>query len=184
MRCLTLLTKMVVLAVVANLSVVPTATAHHPDRESQPVHPRFDLIGPIGNRLPAGYRRTYNRPSNWGGRIAYKIAPSSQEAMAWHRATHRGDYVCERGPVVPIYEHQKPWQALRIGARPAPNDANDRSTTYQSSTALNLDTDSALDQPLLDDAPEIEPELLDELIDPVPGAMPLIEVDVESLRAP
>ena len=38
------------------------------------------------------YRRRYNRPKYLGGKIAYHIAPSSQEAMAWHEAEHLGAY--------------------------------------------------------------------------------------------
>lgn len=97
--------------------VVTPVAAHHPDRECQPVTPVIDLIPPLGNRLPEEYRRQYNRPTYLGGRIAYKIAPSSQEAMAWHRAEHRGDYDCDRGRVVPTYFYLKPYEAMRIGSR-------------------------------------------------------------------
>ncbi|MEM9644451.1 MAG: hypothetical protein AAF989_05620 [Planctomycetota bacterium] len=98
-------------------------SAHHPDRQCQPVIPRVDLIPPMGKHLPAGHRRTYNRPSYWTGKLAYKIAPESQEAMAWHRAEHRGDYECDRCRVVPQYYYPKPYEALRIGAR-RPSQAN------------------------------------------------------------
>ncbi|MEM9826079.1 MAG: hypothetical protein AAF958_05795 [Planctomycetota bacterium] len=93
------------------------ASAHHPDRECQPVTPRIDCIPPLGNSLPPGYRRRYNRPSYWMGRISYCIAPSSQEAMAWHKAQHRGDYDCNRGYVRPYYRYTKPWEALTVGVR-------------------------------------------------------------------
>ncbi len=92
-------------------------TAHHPNRETGPVIPRVDFLPPLGNRLPPEYRRVYNRPTYLGGKIAYLIAPSSQEAMAWHRAEHRGDYECNRGRVVNQYFYAKPYEALRIGGR-------------------------------------------------------------------
>ncbi|MGB7345333.1 MAG: hypothetical protein WBD20_14050, partial [Pirellulaceae bacterium] len=62
-----------------------TAAAHHPDRECQEVRPRVDVIGPIGNRLRPSYRRELNRPRYLGGKLAYAIAPTSQEAIVWHR---------------------------------------------------------------------------------------------------
>ncbi|KAA1258868.1 hypothetical protein LF1_13920 [Rubripirellula obstinata] len=99
------------------LASVTSVDAHHPDRENQPVRPRIDVIGPIGNRLPISYRRRYNRPTNIGGKIAYKIAPTSQEAMAWHAATHRGDYKRKAGRVVETYYYAKPYDVLPMGTR-------------------------------------------------------------------
>ena len=99
------------------------ASAHHPDRKSAPVRPRIDLIGPIGNHLPPEYRRQYNRPTNIGGKIAYCIAPSSQEAMAWHRAQHSRAYECDRPRLVRHYFYPKPWEALKIGAPDAQDPA-------------------------------------------------------------
>ena len=93
------------------------ASAHHPDRENQPVRQRIDVIGPVGNRLPPSYRRRFNRPTNLGGKIAYKIAPTSQEAMAWHAATHRGDYQCNAGRSVETFFYPKPYEVLTIGTR-------------------------------------------------------------------
>ncbi len=112
--------------VVCTLAVCFTATlqAHHPDRESKPVHQRIDLIGPIGTGMKMSHRRKYNRPSNIGGKIAYYIAPSSQEAMAWHDAAHRNAYKNDRPRIEMHYFYPKPWEALRIGPRlsesPAP----------------------------------------------------------------
>jgi len=102
------------------------AIAHHPDRECTPVSQRVDVIPPLGNHLPESYRRRYNRPTYVGGKIAYYIAPSSQEAMAWHKAEHRGDYDCDRGRVVPHYFYQKPYEALRIGGRKSVKPENQR----------------------------------------------------------
>ncbi|TWU41826.1 hypothetical protein [Novipirellula artificiosorum] len=102
-----------------------SALAHHPDRECQPVYPRVDVIGPLGNCLPESYRRKYNRPTYLGGKIAYKIAPTSQEAMAWHRAEHHGAYDNPHGRCVSQYFYPKPWEALRVGARASKNAEQD-----------------------------------------------------------
>ena len=101
------------------LFISSASDAHHPDREHQRVHPRYDLIGPLGNRLPPSHRRKLNRPTNHGGRIAYWIAPSSQEAMAWHDATHRCLYKNDRPRIVVQYLYPKPWEAMRVGPRAA-----------------------------------------------------------------
>jgi len=95
------------------------ASAHHPDKENWPVHQRIDVIGPVGNRLPPSHRRVYNRPTYVGGKIAYWIAPTSQEAMAWHRAEHSGAYKppkkCMR--LEQHYFYPKPWEVLQVGPR-------------------------------------------------------------------
>lgn len=137
-----------------------SASAHHPDRRCDPVVPRRDCIGPIGNRLPPGHRRVYNRPTYWGGRIAYKIAPSSQEAMAWHAAEHRGLYDCDAGRVVPTYFYPKPWQSIRVGPRP--------------DTQSRFETESKFDKsepPLLDDEPSLVPEPLAPVIEATQDAL-------------
>jgi hypothetical protein len=100
-------------------SIGGTAAGHHPDTRNLPVRQPIDLIGPVGNRLPPGHRRVYNRPTYVGGKIAYWIAPSSQEAMAWHRAVHAGAY---RKPKKHLrlqqhYFYAKPWQVLQVGPR-------------------------------------------------------------------
>ncbi len=90
---------------------------------------RIDVIGPIGNRLPEGYRRKYNRPSYIGGKIAAKIAPSSQEAMAFHRSEALGLYDnngikgavagkhCPPQRIEQHYFYPKPWEVLTVGPR-------------------------------------------------------------------
>lgn len=93
------------------------AMAHHPDREHQHVTPRVDVIGPVGNRFGPSYRWRYNRPTYLGGKIMYKIAPTSQEAMAWHMAEHRCDYDCDHGRIVNHYFYAKPYDSLLIGGR-------------------------------------------------------------------
>lgn len=94
-----------------------TAEAHHPDRECRTVKPRVDVIGPLGNNFRPSYRREMNRPRFLGGLIAYKIAPSSQEAMAWHQAEHKSAYANEACRIEPRYMYRKPWEALKVGPR-------------------------------------------------------------------
>lgn len=112
-------------ALIVTALLAVDAQGHPPDRAHQTVRPRVEVIPPIGHRVP-DHRRTYNRPSDWVGRWAYHFAPSSQEAMSWHAAKHRGDYDqdCPRR-VVPRYEYLKPWQAIATGPRPAPRDSID-----------------------------------------------------------
>ncbi len=93
------------------------ASAHEPNRQCQPVHPRVDLIGPLGTNLPPSYRRQLNRPRYLTGRIAYAIAPSSQEAMAWHKADHQCAYSQDAGRIERHYFYPKPWEALKVGPR-------------------------------------------------------------------
>lgn len=96
--------------------VVPVS-AHKPDWKNMPTLPRIDVIGPLGARLPISHRRKYNRPTYWGGRIAYMIAPSSQEAMAWHDNVHRGTYKNHRPRIEKHFFYPKPWESMKIGAR-------------------------------------------------------------------
>lgn len=91
--------------------------ADHPDKENYPVHPRIDLIGPLDNWLPPSYRRRYNRPSNFAGKIAYYMAPSSLEAMSWHASKHRNAYKDHKPRTVMHYFYPKPWDAIKVGAR-------------------------------------------------------------------
>lgn len=90
--------------------------AHHPEWKQMPVRPRVDVIGPLGTSLKPSYRRRYNRPSNILGRLMYYIAPSSQEAMAWHSASHRGLYENHRPRVEQHYFYPKPWEGLSQSA--------------------------------------------------------------------
>lgn len=110
LRNLTLLSLIVFWAVASE--------AHHPERECQEVRQRVDVIGPLGTHLPSSHRRQFNRPRKVGGRIAYYVAPSSQEAMAWHKSKHRGHYKHHGSRVTMHYFAPKPWEALPIGARP------------------------------------------------------------------
>ena len=94
-----------------------TVGAHHPDRRNHRIWPRIDLIPPLGNNLPMEYRRRYNRPTWLGGWIAYKIEPTSQEAMAWHDAAHQRAYKDHRGRLEKHFFYPKPWEGLKIGPR-------------------------------------------------------------------
>lgn len=99
--------------------VASTSFAHFPDRQNKRVYPYIDVIPPLGNCLPMGYRRRYNRPSHIGGYLAYVFAPSSQEAMTWHAATHRGNYKKKSPRTEMRYFYPKPWEALQVGPRVA-----------------------------------------------------------------
>ncbi len=127
-----------------------TSFAHFPDRASKPVYPRIDCIGPIGNRLPMSYRRRYNRPSKIGGWLAYLTAPTSQEAMAWHNAIHRGNYKKKMPRTEMQYFYPKPWEALKIGPRVAKEEPD----------AEPMQTETTLESKYGDDLPASVIEVL------------------------
>jgi hypothetical protein len=65
------------------------------------------------------YRQRYNRPTYHGGKIAYHISPTSQEAMAWEENLERGKYDGHHcPPLVKGYFYPKPWEMLNTGPRP------------------------------------------------------------------
>lgn len=136
------------------VSCFSSAQGHHPDRETQPVRRRIDVIGPVGNRLPMEYRRRYNRPTDWGGKIAYHIAPTSQEAMRWHQATHQRQYKCDAPRMVAHYFYPKPWEAIRIGARP---NRDLQSTEDQADQSEPADLEPPTD-PTIPDSLSLPPE--------------------------
>jgi hypothetical protein len=70
------------------------------------------------------------------GRISYYIAPSSQEAMAWHAATHRRLYQNHRPRMAQHFFYPKPWEGLRIG--PRVSTAPDGKSTTDESTDEDL----------------------------------------------
>ncbi len=83
-----------------------------------PAVQRQDIFShPIWNSMPE-YRNVYNRPRFVPGYLAYKIEPSSQEAMAWQSNYCNGNYANHSGPYVPHYYYRKPWEALKTAARP------------------------------------------------------------------
>lgn len=106
---------LIVFPVAAIFSMAP-ALAHHPDHENMPVHQRVEPIPSWLNNIPS-HRERYNRPRYVGGKIAYWIAPSSQEAMSWHRSVHRGYYANHAPRMEDRYFYRKPWQALTVGPR-------------------------------------------------------------------
>jgi hypothetical protein len=108
-----------ILGLVYWVSQPVTTRAHHPHEDIRTPHQRIDVIGPVGNRLPMSYRRKYNRPTDIGGKISYWFNPTSQEAMAWHKAEHAGLYDCKAGKVVNHYFYPKPWEMLQMQSRGA-----------------------------------------------------------------
>ena len=93
-------------------------SAHQPDHENRRVWPRIDLIPPLGVWMDAGYARLYNRPARRTGWLAYQLAPTSREAMAWHEASHQQAYKLDRGRLEKHYFYQKPWEGIQMGPRP------------------------------------------------------------------
>lgn len=94
-----------------------TASAHPPTWPTPPVGYRFEPIPPLGNNLPMSYRARLNRPTYLGGKLAYIVEPTSQEAMSWHENVHRGSYRNHAGRIEPMYIYPKPWEVLRVGPR-------------------------------------------------------------------
>jgi len=113
-----------IMAAIVIASIAPSARAGHPEYDNIPVHQRVEPIPPLANLLPS-YRYRYNRPTYLGGRISYFIAPSSQEAMAWHRAVHRGYYANHAPRMEDRYFSPKPWQVFTVGRRVPIDAVND-----------------------------------------------------------
>lgn len=116
-----------VLSLAALGLLAATASAHHPNPPRYPTGRRFEPIPPLGNRLPPSYRRAHNRPTYIGGKIAYIIAPSSQEAMSWHENAHRGAYRNHSGRIEPMYLYPKAWEVLSMGPRTPTRSTDDES---------------------------------------------------------
>lgn len=145
-------------------------SAHHPDRECQPVYPRIDVIGPVGNRLPAGHRRRLNRPSHWEGKLLYKIAPSSREAMAWHAAEHKGYYDCDAPRMETQYFYAKPYERLRIGSRVPRSAETSKAVSRKEETESRDDELPTLEEEI--DENEEELEEVEDLPEPAEGDLP------------
>lgn len=155
---------LIVATVIACLS--STLLADHPDKANHPVHPRIDVIGPLGNWLPPSYRRRYNRPSNFAGKISYYIAPSSLEAMSWQASKQRDAYKDHKPRTVMHYFYPKPWEALRTGPRIDTLNLGNTNTMPSALPAFQADE-------TLQDAIQKEDELLRELeASPEEGASP------------
>ena len=89
------------------------------------------------------YRREYNRPRYYPGWLAYKLAPTSQEAMVWYENKQAGNYDVRNAP--PMYKRYyapKPWEVLQTGPRP---------------NSLQYDNPLRSPEPLNAPAPEAEP---------------------------
>ncbi|HBJ38966.1 MAG TPA: hypothetical protein DDZ51_30310 [Planctomycetaceae bacterium] len=113
---------LLLIAVTGSSICEQTALAQFPNWKAQPVRPRIDVIPPLGNHLPLSYRARLNRPSYLGGRIAYTIEPTSQEAMAWQKAQERGYYANHAPRMETHYLYPKPWEVLGIAPRPKRED--------------------------------------------------------------
>ena len=166
-------------AAVAATAFGGAAFAHHPDKENMPVHQRIDVIGPVGNRLPPGHRRVYNRPTYIGGKIAYWIAPSSQEAMAWHRAEHSGAYEppkkCLR--LEQHYFYPKPWEVLQVGPR---------RSVLEPPQEDRFELDELVEDPALQVMPPSEPAVAPDMFELENGepTLELPSLETPSLESP
>lgn len=137
-----------IITFILSVGFLAPISAHHPDYRNHRVFPYIDVIGPLGRHLPLSYRRKYNRPSYLGGKIAYHIAPSSQEAMAWHDAAHRGAYRDHRGRLEKQFFYPKPWEVLQIGARVPKHPQElqqEYDSSYDSSSGFGYDDRAAAD---------------------------------------
>lgn len=67
---------------------------------------------------PVPYRATHNRPTDFTGRIARVISPTSQEAMTWSENKALGYYDGHHQPPLKKgFFFPKPWEVLNIGPR-------------------------------------------------------------------
>ena len=105
--------------------------------------PRVELFDWVERCELPSYRERYNRPRYIGGKIAYHIAPSSQEAMSWHENHHRGSYRNHAGPTVRNFRFPKPWEVLPVGPRtPSHREVNHHADVEED---LDLDLDFDVD---------------------------------------
>lgn len=108
-------------ALLGGLLVASAAWAAPPERPTlnHTEDPRPNILPDWIYNHNVPYRLRYNRPRYLGGKIAYHIAPSSQEAMAWAENMDRGFYDgIHHPPLVKRYCYPKPWEALNTGPRP------------------------------------------------------------------
>ena len=155
------------------VSCLTQSSAHHPNHDWLPLHLPFDCIGPLGNKLPMSYRRRYNRPTKLGGKVAYYVAPTSQEAMRWHKAKHLGHYKNHAPRMVAHYFYPKPWESLRIGPRPRKD--VDRDADLELGDQVEMLPDSAGEPELM--LPEDEGELLAPATEALEPATEAVEIE-------
>lgn len=82
-----------------------------------PADPRPDIFSRAWHLSHPPYRAIYNRPRYVGGWLAYKIEPTSQEAMSWADNVRAKTYHSHRPTCIPHYNYPKPWEVLQTGAR-------------------------------------------------------------------
>ena len=113
--------KLVILALLGMFSASASAQNPHPLPHPRlpppPVGLRIEPIPPLGNNLPRSYRARFNRPTYIGGKIAYYLSPTSQEAMSWHEHVHSGAYRNHAGRIEKKFFYAKPWEILTVGPR-------------------------------------------------------------------
>lgn len=107
-------------AFLGGLLIAGAAWAAPPERPTlnHTMDPRPNILPNWIYNHHVPYRLRYNRPTYHGGKIAYHISPTSQEAMAWEENLDRGRYDgfhCP--PMYKRYFYPKPWEALNTGPR-------------------------------------------------------------------
>lgn len=101
------------------LSAKVSVAAERPTFNRDTCDPRPDILPYWLTEWYTEYRRAYNRPRYWSGRVAHAIEPTSQEAMVWCEAVQMGLYDgCRQPPAYKRYFYLKPWEALNTGPRP------------------------------------------------------------------
>lgn len=130
--------KALFVAAIALFATDQAALAQFPNWKAVPVRPRGELIPPLGNHLPPSYRAKMNRPTYLGGRIAYTIEPSSQEAMAWQRAWEKGYYANHAPRMETHFMYPKPWEVLGVEPKPKRDTNENRAAIEPSNPATDL----------------------------------------------
>lgn len=111
--------KALLFALVLTLNLPCLHASERPTLNPQTNDPRPDILAhPFYDSRPE-YRREYNRPRYWSGKLAYHMSRTSQEAMAWQENYCAGNYACpDMAPLCKHFYYPKPWEGLNTGARP------------------------------------------------------------------
>jgi hypothetical protein len=107
-------------ALLSGIVLATSAWAAPPERPTlnHTADPRPNILPDWIYNHHVPYRLRYNRPTYYGGKIAYHIAPTSQEAMAWEENLERGYYDGHHcPPLVKGFFYPKPWEAMNTGPR-------------------------------------------------------------------